>query len=66
MAKQILGLSEVNGSLVVYRNVEDVSNEEMVQIALSDGSIRNGRVVQIEGDTRWKIGWEAFFGWHFF
>ena len=51
MAKQILGLSEVNGSLVVYRNVEDVSNEEMVQIALSDGSIRNGRVVQIEGDT---------------
>ena len=51
MARQILGLSEVNGSLVVYRNVEAVSNEEMVQIALSDGSIRNGRVVQIEGDT---------------
>ena len=30
MAKQIIGLSEVSGSLVVYRNVEGVANEEVV------------------------------------
>ena len=50
MAKQIIGLSEVSGSLVVYRNVEGVANEEVVEVALSDGTKRTGRVVEIEGD----------------
>ena len=50
MSKQILGLSEVNGSLVVYDHVEDVSNEEVVRIELDDGTKRTGRVVAIEGD----------------
>ena len=44
-----MGLNEINGSLVALDNVEDVSNEEMVEIELTDGSVRSGRVVQIEG-----------------
>ncbi len=50
MAKQLLGLSEVSGSLVVYENVEDVGYEEVVEIMMADGTKRTGRVVQIEGD----------------
>ena len=50
MAKQLLGLSEVSGSLVVYNNVEDVSFEEVVNIEMADGTTRTGRVVEIEGD----------------
>ena len=50
MAKQILGLSEVSGSLVVYENVEDVGFEEVVEVKMADGSLRTGRVVEIEGD----------------
>lgn len=50
MSKQILGLNEINGSLVVYDNIEDVSFEEMVTLQLSDGSIRNGRVIEVSKD----------------
>ena len=50
MSKQILGLSEVSGSLVVYENVEDVGFEEVVEVKMADGSLRTGRVVEIEGD----------------
>ncbi len=50
MAKQLLGLSEVSGSLVVYDNVENVGYEEVVEIVMADGEKRTGRVVEIEGD----------------
>jgi len=49
MSLQLLGLDEINGSLVALDHVENVSNEEMVEITLSDGSSRVGRVVEIEG-----------------
>lgn len=49
MALQYIGLSEVNGPLIVLDNVENVSNEETVEITLQNGSSRMGRVVQIEG-----------------
>lgn len=49
MSVQLLGLNEISGSLVALDNVEHVSNEEMVEIVMTDGTIRNGRVVQIEG-----------------
>ncbi|MEF9921112.1 MAG: V-type ATP synthase subunit B, partial [Erysipelotrichaceae bacterium] len=49
MALQYIGLNEINGPLIVLDNVEKVSNEETVEIAMSDGSKRMGRVVQIEG-----------------
>lgn len=48
MDKLILGLNEIKGSLVIMDNVENVSNEEMVYIYMNDGTVRYGRVVQIE------------------
>jgi len=44
-----LGLDKISGSLVVLDNVEKVFNEEMVEIRLEDGSVREGRIVMIEG-----------------
>lgn len=49
MGLQILGLNEISGSLVVLDDVNDVSNEEIVEIQMKDGNNRLGRVVQIEG-----------------
>ena len=45
-----VGVKEINGSLVVMDGVKGVSNEEIVDIKLDDGSVRQGRVVQIEGE----------------
>ena len=50
MNLQYLGLHEINGSLVFLDGVKDVFFEEMVEIRLSDGSLRQGRVVAIEGE----------------
>ena len=47
---QYKGLSEINGPLIALDHVSGVSYEEMVEIAMEDGSRRYGRVVQIEGD----------------
>lgn len=44
------GLSEINGSLVVLEGVKNPMNEELVEIELSDKTIRTGRIVAIEGD----------------
>lgn len=44
------GLSEINGSLVVLEGIKEPMNEELVQLEISDGSVRTGRVVAIEGD----------------
>lgn len=50
MSRQLLGLDEIQGSLVALDHVQNVSNEEMVEIELNDGSTRIGRVVSIEGE----------------
>lgn len=44
------GLSEINGSLVVLEGVKNPMNEELVEIELSDKTIRTGRIVAIEGN----------------
>lgn len=49
MSLQYLGLSEINGPLVILDNVENVGFEEMVEISMEDGTNKMGRVVQIEG-----------------
>ena len=41
MSLQYVGLSEINGPLVVLDNVENDSFDEMVEIALKDGRTRN-------------------------
>ena len=44
-----IGLSEINGSLVVIDGVENASFEEIVKIDV-EGKSRVGRIVQIDGD----------------
>ncbi len=50
MSVQLLGLNEIQGSLVALDHVQNVSNEEMVEIELDTGAKRVGRVVEIEGE----------------
>lgn len=50
MVIDYVGVKEINGSLIVIDGVKGVSFEEIVEIQLEDGSMRQGRVVQIEGD----------------
>jgi len=45
-----VGVKEINGSLIVIDGVKGVSYEEIVDIQLEDGSKRQGRVVEIQGE----------------
>lgn len=45
-----IGVKEISGSLIVIDGVSEVSFEEIVEIRLEDGSMRQGRVVQIDGE----------------
>lgn len=44
------GLMQVNGPLIVLDGVDGASNEEIVEIRLTDGTSRLGRVVQMQGE----------------
>lgn len=45
-----IGLTQINGSLIVLDNIKDASYDEMVELRLEDGSSRTGRIVEIEGE----------------
>ena len=45
-----IGLSQINGSLIVLDYIKDASYDEMVELRLEDGSSRTGRIVEIEGE----------------
>ena len=49
MSRQFKGLKEIKGPLIILDDVQDVAFEEVVEIELEDGSVRSGRVVEIEG-----------------
>ena len=49
MSVQYIGLSEINGPLVVIDQVKNVGYEEMVELHLPDGAVRHGRVIEIQG-----------------
>lgn len=49
MVLEHIGLSEINGSLVVLDGVENASYEEMVELRLDNGTSRVGRIVKIDG-----------------
>ena len=49
MILDYVGVKEINGSLTVLDDVDNASNEEMVDIRLENGTYRHGRIVQIEG-----------------
>jgi len=50
MSRQYVGLKEIKGPLIVLDHVKDVGFEEVVEIALDDGSTRFGRVVEVMGE----------------
>lgn len=50
MSREFLGLSEISGPLVVMDGVTGISFDEMVELKLDDGTVRMGRVVEIEGE----------------
>jgi V/A-type H+-transporting ATPase subunit B len=50
MSIEYLGLKEVTGSIVVLEGVKNISYEEMVDIKLSNGEARVGRVIEIKDD----------------
>lgn len=49
MAVQYLGLKEISGSLIALDHVSGVSYDELARIRLDDGTVRTGRVVEIDG-----------------
>ncbi|MDP4108623.1 MAG: V-type ATP synthase subunit B [Bacillota bacterium] len=50
MRVEYVGLSEINGPLVVLDGVKDVFFEEVCEIILDNGQKRFGRVIMIEGE----------------
>ena len=50
MAIEYLGLSEINGPLVVLEGVRDASFDEIVEFKVDDGSKKLGRIVEIYED----------------
>lgn len=59
MGLQYVGLKEINGPLVVLDKVKDASFDEITEIHLEDGTVRNGRVVEVAGD---KVVLQVFEG----
>lgn len=45
-----LGLSQINGSLIVLGGIKGATFDEMVELRLDNGASRTGRIVQIEGE----------------
>ena len=50
MIIEYLGVKEINGSLIALEGIKDASYEETVTIRLENGTERDGRIVQIDGD----------------
>lgn len=50
MSIEYLGVKEVSGSLIVLEGISGASYEEMVDIQLSNGEKRVGRVIEIKND----------------
>ena len=50
MELKYVGLSEINGPLVVLDKVKDVAFDEIAQLQLADGTQRLARVVEVEQD----------------
>jgi V/A-type H+-transporting ATPase subunit B len=50
MQKQYKTINEATGPLIVVEKVSGVKYEEMVEVTLSDGSKRRGRVLEVSGD----------------
>lgn len=49
MIIEYIGVKEINGSIIVLDGIQGASYEEVVEILLDNGTMRQGRIVQIEG-----------------
>ena len=45
-----IGVKEISGPLIILDGVKEASFEEIVDIRLENGTMRNGRIVEIHGD----------------
>lgn len=50
MILEHIGLSNINGSLIVLDGVKNAEYEEMVELKLDNGTSRVGRIVKIDGE----------------
>ncbi|NLZ93180.1 MAG: V-type ATP synthase subunit B [Firmicutes bacterium] len=50
MLKEYRSVSEIVGPLMLIENVEGVTYYELAEIEMKDGSIRRGRVLEVDGD----------------
>ena len=51
MIKEYRTIAEIAGPLTVVRQVERATFDELVEIELSDGSVRRGKVLEVNGDS---------------
>lgn len=51
MMKEYRTIAEISGPLMVVRQVSGATFDELVEIELSDGSIRRGKVLEVNGDS---------------
>ena len=50
MLKEYKSITNISGPLLVVEGVEGVKYEELVELILDDGSVRNGRVIEVDRD----------------
>ena len=50
MQKEYRTISEVVGALMLVNQVEGVKYDELVEIVQEDGTIRRGKVLEVNGD----------------
>jgi len=50
LLKEYRSISEIVGPLMLIENVEGVTYYELAEIEMKDGSIRRGRVLEVDGD----------------
>jgi V/A-type H+-transporting ATPase subunit B len=50
MILDYIGVKEINGSLIVLDDVKNAAFEDVVDIRMDDGTMRQGRIVQMEGN----------------
>ena len=51
MIREYKTVEEISGPLMMVRMVENVTYDELVEIELHDGSIRRGKVLEVNGDA---------------
>ena len=51
MMKEYRTIAEISGPLMVVRQVEGATFDELVEIELADGSLRRGKVLEVNGDS---------------